>query len=254
MARKKIVLVIVEGVSDDTALGVALNQVYDKDAVHIEILHGDITTKEGIISQNVVSKIGNIVKAFAKAHRYKSSDFKQIIHLVDTDGVYIPTDNIYEDPSLDILCYEDDGIYTNSIDRVVKRNRQKRENLYRLRTTGTIWKVPYRVYYMSCNLDHVLHDKRNSSDEEKEDDAYAFAKRYKDDVNGFVGYMCNSTFSVNMSFKDSWRFIEDGMNSINRHTNFNICIEEEIKMQEEKKRNILGKIEEGPQDVVDNAK
>ena len=30
LARKKIVLVIVEGASDDTALGVALNQVFDK--------------------------------------------------------------------------------------------------------------------------------------------------------------------------------------------------------------------------------
>lgn len=35
MARKKIVLVIVEGPSDNAALGVMLNQVYDKDSVYV---------------------------------------------------------------------------------------------------------------------------------------------------------------------------------------------------------------------------
>ena len=52
-----------------------------------------------------------------------------------------------------------------------------------------LWKVPYRGYYMSCNLDHVLYDKRNSTDEEKEQDAYAFAKTYKDNVTGFLSFM-----------------------------------------------------------------
>ena len=52
LARKKIVLVIVEGASDDTALGVALNQVFDKDSVYIHIMHGDITTRKGVNPQN----------------------------------------------------------------------------------------------------------------------------------------------------------------------------------------------------------
>ena len=231
MTRKKIVLVIVEGVSDDTALGVALNRVYDRDSVHIEILRGDITTRLRVNPQNIVSKIGDIVKDFAKKHRYRASDFKQIIHLVDTDGAYIPNKCIYEDLTLDRFFYEDEGIYANDINRVIKRNEQKRENLNRLRATGTIWKVPYRIYYMSCNLDHVLHNKRNSTDEEKEDDAYAFAKRYKGNVKGFVDFMCKSPFSINMSYKDSWNYIEEGLNSVARHTNFNICINEEIKTQ-----------------------
>ena len=44
LARRKVVLVIVEGVSEETALGIALSNVYDKDAVYIHIMHGDITT------------------------------------------------------------------------------------------------------------------------------------------------------------------------------------------------------------------
>lgn len=82
---------------------------------------------------------------------------------------------------------------------------------------------------MSCNLDHVLHNKRNSTDDEKETGAYTFAKKYKNDVEGFVSFICNSDFSVNGDYKESWTHIEDGLNSIDRYTNLGICIMEEIE-------------------------
>lgn len=99
-----------------------------------------------------------------------------------------------------------------------------------------VWNIPYRVYYMSCNLDHVLHDKRNSSDDEKENDAYVFAKKYRNDVSGFVKFINNSFFSVKGDFKDSWNHIEKEQNSLERYTNLCVCIEEEIQnaMNEEK--------------------
>ena len=35
--------------------------------------------------------------------------------------------------------------------------------------------MPYSIFYMSCNLDHVLHNKRNSTKEEKQEDSVVFA-------------------------------------------------------------------------------
>ena len=232
LARRKIVFVIVEGASDDTALGIALNQVFDKESVYIHIMHGDITTRTGVDSQNIVSKVGNEVKSYAAANHYKAIDFKQIIHIVDTDAAYLYDDKILEDLECMELSYQDDGIHTNNVSKVVDRNKQKTDNLYRLRSCGNIWNIPYRVYYMSCNLDHVLYGKRNSTDEEKENDAYAFAKKYKDNVNAFLEYMCESSFSVKGDFKDSWQFIEKDMRSIERHTNLPICLLEEIQDKE----------------------
>lgn len=232
LARKKVVLVIVEGPSDDTALGVMLNQVFDKDSVHVHILHGDITTRNGVTSQNIVSKIGNDVRVFAKSQHYTSCDFRQIIHIIDTDGVYIPDDSIYENSTCDNILYESDGIYTSNRQSIIERNLQKKENLYRLRITGQIWKVPYKVYYMSCNLDHVLYNKRNSTDEDKEDDAYEFAKKYKNDLTGFLKFICDSNFSVGGNYKESWEHIENGMNSIERYSNLGICITEEMEVGE----------------------
>lgn len=46
MSYRKIVLVIVEGPSDETALGVALSQLFDRDKVYIHIMHGDITSRK----------------------------------------------------------------------------------------------------------------------------------------------------------------------------------------------------------------
>lgn len=227
LARKKVVLVIVEGASDDTALGVALNQVFDKDSVYIHIMHGDITTRKGVAPQNIISKLVDEVKQYAKSQHYKANDFKQIIHIVDTDAVYIPDANIKEDITLKSVAYKDDGIYAVNVKAMRERNQLKRDNLYKLRSIGKIWGISYRIYYMSCNLDHVLHDKRNSSDDEKERDAYAFAKKYKGDRDGFIKFINESSFSVLCDFKESWKYIEQGMNSINRHTNLCICIKEE---------------------------
>lgn len=231
LARKKVVLVIVEGPSDDTALGIMLNQIYDKDSVYVHIMHGDITTRKGVRSDNIVAKIGDEVRAYAKSQHYSSKDFKQIIHIVDTDGAYIPDEKIISAPEVEKISYESDGIHTSDQQGIIERNKQKTGNLYRLRGTGQIWKVPYRVYYMSCNLDHVLHNKRNSTDEEKETDAYAFAKKYRNDVDGFVNLICDSEFSVNGDYKESWTHIEDGMNSIERYTNLGICIIEELNKE-----------------------
>ncbi len=128
------------------------------------------------------------------------------------------------DSEHDEVFYESDGIHTPDPQGIIERNKQKTDNLYKLRGTGQIWQVPYRVYYMSCNLDHVLHNKRNSTDEEKETDAYKFAKKYKNDVEGFTKFICDSDFSVNGDYKESWAYIEDGLNSIARHTNLGICI------------------------------
>lgn len=225
LARKKVVFVIVEGPSDDTALGIALNQLFDKNTVYVHILHGDITTRKGVCSTNVVSKLGDEIKSYADSMHFEKTDFLQIIHIVDTDAVYIPEKSIIVDEGLEGFVYLDDGIHAADKDKVLSRNKQKIDNLLRLRRCPKIWEVPYRVYYMSCNLDHVLYNKRNSSDDEKEQDAYDFAKKYRNDVSAFLKYMCESDFSIKGDYKESWNYIEEGMHSIERYTNLPICLD-----------------------------
>ncbi len=92
---KKIVLVIVEGESDRKALGLQLSRFVKPANLHIEITHGDITTREDVDDTNVLSKVCDIVKEFIKdskertKFRYKKTDISEIIHLLDTDGAFV---------------------------------------------------------------------------------------------------------------------------------------------------------------------
>ena len=225
MAKRKIIFVIVEGPSDDEALGVLFSKIYDKDSVYIHIMHGDITTKAGVSSSNIVSRVGNCIRQYAAQNHYRATDFKEIIHIVDMDGAYIPDSAIVEDLEAVNPVYSTTEIHVENPNSIINRNMRKRENINRLKSTGQIWKLPYRIYYMSCNLDHVLYGKLNSTDEEKEKDAYQFAKKYRNDIPGFLKYIKESDFAVGPDYKESWEYITQGVRSLERHTNLGICFE-----------------------------
>lgn len=223
MAKRKIVFVIAEGPSDDEALGVIFSKIYDRDSVYVHIMHGDITTQPGVSSSNIISKVGNCIKQYAAQNHYKPADFKEIIHIVDMDGAYIPDSAVVEDPKARKPVYSVTEIRSAHPEGIIQRNARKRENIDRLKSTGKVWKLPYGIYYMSCNLDHALYGKLNSSDEEKEEDAYQFAKQYRNDIPGFLKYIRESEFAVGPHYKESWEYISEGLHSLERHTNIGIC-------------------------------
>lgn len=226
VARKKIVFVIVEGPSDEQALGIILNKIYDKNVVYVHIAYRDITT-EFIKSKNknVFTLIADEVKGFAKSHHYTSKDFKEIIHIVDTDGAFIPNECVVEDHSAKDPVYSLYEIRTYNKKGIEERNKQKSNNINKLYNRKIIYNLPYRVFYMSCNLDHVLYNKLNSSDEEKENDSFAFAKKYRNKIADFIKFISESDFSVNKDYKESWEFIKQDLHSLQRHTNLGILFE-----------------------------
>ena len=174
MPHKKIIFVIVEGPSDEDAIGTLLSRFYNGNEVHIHVVHGDITTQRCVNPHTIVTKIGNLVRQYA-GRTFKQTDFCGIIHLADTDGAFIPDDDIVESNRVSKTTYSETDIQTNNKSLCEKRNKLKRENMKRLATTPTIWNIPYRIYYMSRNLDHVLYGKPDSSDAEKERNSLDFA-------------------------------------------------------------------------------
>ncbi|OUQ55073.1 hypothetical protein B5E58_12895 [Tyzzerella sp. An114] len=230
MARKKIVFIIVEGPSDYDALGVIFSRLYNKNEVYVEITHGDITSDLDSQKTNIVIKIANLVKKYAKSNHYKNSDFQEIIHLIDMDGTYVSDDIIHEDLSRDKPFYTLTGIYTSKRIQLIERNRRKADNINRICFESKIWSsIPYTAYYMSSNLDHVLYNKLNSTDDEKEKNSLAFSKKYKEDLDGFLKFIQESDFSVTNDFKKSWEYIKEELHSLERHTNLGICFEKIIK-------------------------
>ena len=171
MARKKIVLVIVEGPSDDAALGVILNRLFDKNTVHVEIMYGDITTDMSIDPVDIAKALGDVVKRYADSMHFKQLHFQQVIHLIDMDGAYIPDKCVTENPAAVKPLYSLTEIQTANKDKFLLRNKHKQRKIDRICGMQKVWgSIPYRAYYMSSNLDHVLYGKLNSSDDEKEND------------------------------------------------------------------------------------
>ena len=224
VARKKVVFVIVEGPSDDGALGVLLYRIYDKNLVFLKIMRGDITTEKGVNENVIVSKIGNVVRQYAKENHFTKDDFQEIIHIVDTDGAFVTNDAVIEDSSAVKPSYSLTEIRTANKVGIERRNEQKSNNLNRLIGQKDIWNIPYRILYMSCNLDHVLFDKQNSTKEEKEQDSLRFAICYRDRVPEFIKFIKESNFSVNLDYQNSWNYIKSERHSLERHSNFGLCL------------------------------
>lgn len=227
MARKKIVFVIVEGPTDNDALGLVFEHFFKEKEVYVHIVHGDITTRTGINNSNILKAVVEEIKGYASNTHLTSKDFQEIIHIVDMDGAFVDNTKVVEDITKEEVYYSETEIRAKDKQGIEKRNLQKRENLNKMTAKNTIWNIPYSVYYMSCNLDHVLYNKLNSTDEEKEQDAFDFAKRYEDDLQGFLHFISTSYFSVQGTYVDTWKFIKEKTHSLERHTNLGLCFLEE---------------------------
>lgn len=221
MKAKKIVLFIVEGITDQTCLGYIMSELLKEESVHFFLTNGDITSKYGSTPANIKANIGNIVKQFS-GNIFKAKDFQEVIHLIDTDGAFIPDDRIISSDTHGTR-YDTNDIATNHVDIMQKRNQQKAAILDQLIHMNTVWKViPYHAYFFSCNLDHVLHGNSNLDRIEKNALANAFEKKYMHSPEKFVDFINNNNFTVPGDFKDSWTFIKDDTNSLKRYSNFHL--------------------------------
>ena len=229
MPAKKVIFVIVEGPSDEDALGVIFQRFFDKNTVRVKVIHGDITTEKLVNSSNILNHVVEIVKQSLKEYKLHKTDLLRVIHLVDTDGAYIPDSAVVFDEKADKPIYSTMQIKTTHPERLIQRNLQKKANLTKLHSAKNIWgDIPYSVFYLSCNLEHALYNELNLTDEDKEKKALQFAKKYKNDIPSFVDFVRSSDFAVINGYLPSWSFIKQDLHSLERHTNIGLCFGEEI--------------------------
>ncbi len=173
-------------------------------------------------------KVGEIVKRYLGGNRFiRKNDILRIIHLTDTDGAFIPNKAVQEDLLEAKTRYSTEAIFTPHKKSIEDRNLQKKSCLRELVKTKAIMNIPYQIFFMSCNLEHVLHNQMNCSQDEKEQLAFQFANRYKNDAEGFRMLMEKSDFSVVGTYQDSWRLIERETESLKRHSNLCLAWKEE---------------------------
>lgn len=225
MNEKKVVAFIVEGPSDEAALGTIMKEYFSSNEVQFVVVHGDITLKDYVSIDSILIKINDQIEIVKNKYRYQQDDFIKIIHIVDTDGVYISDEDVKEVDVEEVQYYED-HIDTKNVSAIIDRNKRKGAILFKLRKTGKIKGIPYRIYFNSCNLEHVLYcELKDFTDEEKQILSDDFADKYDGKVDEFIEFISDPEFAVAGTYQKTWDYIEKDKNSLNRHSNMHLIFE-----------------------------
>ena len=175
----------------------------------------------GMMAAISASENGNEVILLEK-NNMTQEDFIKIIHITDTDGVYIPEADVREADVKEVQYYED-HLEAKNVQKIIERNKHKGDILYKLRKTAKIDGIPYRIYFNSCNLEHVLYGQlKDYSDEEKQKLSDDFAERYEGKADEFIVFISDPIVAVSETYQKSWDYIEKDSNSLKRHTNMQL--------------------------------
>lgn len=231
---KKYLLFIVEGKNDRRELQAIIRAACGTtfldnyvDAYHVH--NGDITTEANSSEKTIIKKLNDIVSAWRKGgespyQKIPTSDVARIIHIIDTDGVFIPESSIIQTDDGKVQ-YFDQQIHYLDRSIIIGRNRKKAKVIRRLLETKTIDNIPYQVLFASCNMDHVLFNDRNPLPKDKDANSFDFARKCTNALflqdNVFVKGVC-----AEGTYHDSWEMIQSGYNSLARHTNLNILLKD----------------------------
>ena len=225
---EKAVLFLVEGDTDEQSLAGVIRRYLAPRHQRFQVIGTDITSDWDINPKNILDRVNDEIHIALDKEKWFETDLSEVIQLVDMDGTYSDDRLIREEATIPHWQYHEDGMVAKSRDEAIKRNRHKVQNLDQLLTLTHVGKsatIPYRAFYFSCNLEHVLHNEPNVPDYEKREKADAFADQYYDDVEGFVRFITKSSFCVLGSWEQTWNFIKEGNHSLQRFTNFGLFFE-----------------------------
>ena len=225
MSEKKVVVVVVEGPSDENALGGILKEYFSSEEVQFKVVHGDITSDVMTQPDNAIIRICELVDSVRSKYGYQWEDFAKIIHLADTDGAF--TKECVQAADVESVLYYEDRIEAADVEKIERRNAHKAEILFKLYSFGNVHGVYYRLYFNSCNLEHVLYNElKDFTDEEKERLSDDFSDKYEGKYQEFIDFISAEDVAVPGTYKETWRFIEKDKNSLQRHSNMHLIFEE----------------------------
>lgn len=225
---KKVIPILCDGQSDAVALQDYLSFLFVDKNIEFVVCGGDLFGDEQSYEKDIDELLTDAIFNSDRSVDFEASDILMVVHLIDTDGIFIDDSKISLDKSLDFTHYYDDGIaVTKNVPATIELRSKRRERIYECiaKEEATIKGnlVKYRMFYMSCNLEHVTHNERNvGSQKEKFLLAQYFAERFLDDINEFLQFLEERNLSNTHDFKESWKFIKN--HSLDRATNLTILI------------------------------
>lgn len=222
----KVILFLVEGPTDEDTLALIYSKIIKGHDIKFEVLHTDITADEDMTVKYIEDQIKKAIEAYLKKNLFiKKSDILKVVHIIDTDGAFVPSTLVKQSDTGKTEYYET-HIAAKNKDRLIRRNISKRSIVYKLSHSADVAGFPYEIYYFSRNIEHVLHDIPDDlTDEEKEELAFEIADRYSEYPEDFLILLYKADFYVSGTYEDTWKFIMENGHSLRRHCNMSVFFE-----------------------------
>ncbi|NEG89473.1 hypothetical protein [Bifidobacterium aerophilum] len=197
MPRRRTLLLVTEGTSDANALAAPLQNLLNGVRIGDFQVRCDVTTarlfpdgfkrEHGFTPDwNVGRTVDGLIDEYLIREGKSATSLGWIAHLTDLDGAFIPDSAVGQDVSLTHRAYRATGIISANREATLTQLAEKRRCIdllvdektdFRRKTKkNEAWSVPYRLFYMSRNLEHALHGIVDDlSQDEKDDFASDFA-------------------------------------------------------------------------------
>lgn len=218
---KQVMIFIVEGPTEETALAQILSRIFSTGQIKFEIVHGDITTERRL---NPRERVRGLVLQSLKLNGYRWKDIARIVQISDTDGAFIPDECVRESDDGEIH-YGEDGICAGNVDVLRERNARKKRAMRELAGISTITYqgtgIPYSMYFFSRNMEHALHNvSEELSDNKKVQLAQQFRRRYATHIDEFKKFIASANVAIDGDYRETWQRIGSGTASLHRGIEF----------------------------------
>lgn len=225
MISNRKILIFVEGPSDMITIKALMDSFASAYDENIIVLKGDVFSDWDI--KNVKEHLEVKVNAFCASNGLSiEKDIECIIQVTDSDGCFIVDDKVIHDSSSAGFTYEDDGIHCMNRDSVIQRNHRKTSNVLGIYDCGNLCGVPFRLYYMSCNIDHVFHGERNMVYTNKIGASKRLSYSIRRTPDKYRHLLNSTEIKLGTDYISSWKELMKGNESLNRHTNISYFLEE----------------------------
>lgn len=224
---KKIVLMIVEGPTDEDALAVVISKLIKDYEIEFKVLYTDITADEKMTVKYIDKTIKNAVDEYLKKNPFvKKKDILKIVQIIDTDGAFVASNQVRQSDNGKTEYFET-YISAKNKDRLIRRNISKRTIVYYLSGLKNLPdNYPYEIYYFSRNMEHVLHNiSEELSATEKEELAFKTALHYQKNPQEFLQFLKEEELCVPGTYEETWAFIMKPGNSLLRYCNLALLFE-----------------------------
>ena len=241
MAKRKIVLLVVEGASDASLLVPAFSSLIENRLFQGQEFHCDVLTapnhreefrrRNGFYpADNPVQTVRELVEYYRRDHDRTWGQLGHVIQICDLDGAFTSDDRVREDPLVDGTQYSTTDIITPSrtiliADRTTKRNGVDallKLDGFRKKNGRATLMVPYRLFYVSRNLEHAFRGRIDNLDaQHKQSSAIKLADRFTRNPNLFSTTLqsLRRIHGNPTTWEESWQYAMQDLHSLERGSN-----------------------------------